>query len=297
MKQSQRNSENNITIWGVSVTLLSVICFGITTTFAKLAYAEGATALTLILSRFLTATLLFSIVCVIIKKPVTLKLEDCYLMGAGAFIWYVSTTTYLVSVYFIPVGLAAIIFFTFPVIINIYLLLKEKRKKTSWLIPFWAFGGLTLSIGPSFGVLNPIGLSLAFISAVSTAGLYLMTQHLVGKHGLLKVALYMNTGGAVLTGLVLMTIGETGLPSYSKGLSTGWMGFIGASIAYPIAVLFMFKSIHALGPAKTSILFNLEPIISIAAAFLLLSEKLNITQSIGVMIVFSAIILTTLQKD
>jgi drug/metabolite transporter (DMT)-like permease len=66
------------------------------------------------------------------------------------------SVSYLASVQFIPVGLAVIIFFTFPVLIMLVSPLVEGRSPGMWriLIAILAFIGITVAIGPSIAGLD-----------------------------------------------------------------------------------------------------------------------------------------------
>ena len=78
------------------------------------------------------------------------------------------SVTYLASVVFIPVSLAVIIFYTFPILILAITVIsgRERAGATRWLIVAGVFTGLILVIGPEFSTLDWRGVALAGISSL-----------------------------------------------------------------------------------------------------------------------------------
>ena len=70
---------------------------------------------------------------------------------------------YISSVAFIPVGVATIIFYTFPLIILVASPMIDGDRPTLARAAIFglAFAGLAIAIGPSFQTLDPRGLALA----------------------------------------------------------------------------------------------------------------------------------------
>jgi drug/metabolite transporter (DMT)-like permease len=58
----------------------------------------------------------------------------------------------------------------------------------------------------------------------------------------------------------------------------------------------MFLALHAAGSVRTSLIFNLEPVVAITAAWLLLGERLTHLQIGGVALVIGALTLAGLAR-
>ena len=70
----------------------------------------------------------------------------------------------------------------------------------------------------------------------------------------------------------------------------------GLSVLYAGAMLSMFVALHAAGAVPTSLIFNLEPLVAIAAAAILLGERLMPVQMGGVALVIGALMLASLAR-
>jgi drug/metabolite transporter (DMT)-like permease len=58
----------------------------------------------------------------------------------------------------------------------------------------------------------------------------------------------------------------------------------------------MYLALHAAGPIRASLIFNLEPVVAIAAAALILGERLAPLQIAGVALVIGALSLARLAR-
>ena len=74
---------------------------------------------------------------------------------------------------------------------------------------------------------------------------------------------------------------------------TGWIKMIAASLALTTGYVSLLVGIEIIGPVKTSLLLNTEPILTIFLAALLLGERLSLIQLIGAGLVIAGIILIT----
>ncbi len=74
-----------------------------------------------------------------------------------------------------------------------------------------------------------------------------------------------------------------------------WQGIIAlgaATLCYLVAILSQFQALARLPAARTAFLLNMEPVVSILLAYLVLSETLSILQACGVVLVLTATILS-----
>jgi drug/metabolite transporter (DMT)-like permease len=61
----------------------------------------------------------------------------------------------------------------------------------------------------------------------------------------------------------------------------GWTAFIGMSLTSTLSLLTMFVSIARIGPFRTALIMNLEPLVSTIGSTMLLSETLTPLQATG----------------
>ncbi len=280
---------------GVVLALLSACTYGGITSFARLAYDAGANPPTLVLARFLLAAMGFTLACVLLARPLTLPRSAWGATALTGLAWFVGAAGYLGSVQYIPVGLAALIFYTFPIIVEVLMMISERRgpQRRQLAVLIAAFLGLCLALGPALGGLSAVGVTLAFLGACGAAGQFFCGRNIVRDHDVLTVLIYVNLGGGLLALLLLLGLGTFALPAI--GAVWGWSGFAFASLAYLLAVFLMYGSIRHAGPARSAMMFNLEPLISIAVAAVLLGERLSPLQWLGAGLVLCALAVATRQ--
>ncbi len=208
------------------------------------------------------------------------------------------STCYLLSVQFIPVGLAVIIFFTFPVIISLLapLVEGEGTHVMKLACSVLAFVGLVVAVGPSFGDVSAKGLLLAAGAAMGCA-LQFFTGRRLGAAmtpaafgGLVHLAVWPMV-------MVVAAWLTTGPYEILPGGSAKWLGLIagiGVAVAYLAGYSLHMTTLRVSQPSAVAPYFNIEPVVSTLLAILLLGEQLSPVQYVGAALVLLAIVLTPL---
>lgn len=274
--------------------LLAAIVLGLNTTFARLAYDAGSNPVTVLGSRFLACTLAIGIAVVLLGRPAVIPRGSRLPTLSVTAIWFIGPTCYLWSVVFLPVGLAALLFYTFPLIVAAISHFQEGARLGPMRVGAFllAFTGLVIALSPSLSELDWRGITLAFLAAVSTAVTFILSRRLVSELGVFTFTLYMSAGSVVLIMGVILLVGGIALPQNT----IGWTGLSGAAFGFVVGILAMFTAIKYVGSAAAAMLLNLEPLISILAAALVLGERLTMLQLTGAIMVVSALILATRER-
>ena len=92
-------------------------------------------------------------------------------------------------------------------------------------------------------------------------------------------------------GLVMILPFMSGKLSLAVG-GSGALALAAATVFYLVAILSQFEALARLSAARAAFLLNLEPVVSILLARLVLDEILTLVQACGVVIVISVIILS-----
>jgi len=196
---------------------------------------------------------------------------------------------YLGSVKYIPVSLSVLLFFTFPfwVLIINYIIDREIPKLHKLFAFIVAFFGLALSLGPTWEVLDLLGIVLVLCGSVASAGYIVAGSKAVHLIATPVLLFYSNTLAVILVGAVML---------YSETFSIshtilGWTGIGAVCLLFTIGQFFLFTGTKHTGSAQASLILNVEPLISIGAAIILLGEQLAMPQYIGVAVVITALFL------
>jgi len=271
--------------------LFAAIVLGLNTTFARLAYDAGSNPVTVLGSRFLACTLLIGIAVILLGRPFVIPRGSRLPTLSVTAIWFIGPTCYLWSVVFLPVSLAALLFYTFPLMVAAISHFQEGARLGPMRVGAFllAFTGLVIALGPSLADLDWRGITLASLAAVSTAVTFILSRRLVSELGVFTFTMYMSAGSVFLIMGVILLVGGIALPQNT----IGWTGLSGAAFGFVVGILAMFTAIKHVGSAAAAMLLNLEPLISILAAALVLGERLTMLQFTGAIMVVSALILST----
>ncbi len=254
---------------------------------AKLAYMDGLNVNALLLVRFGLAAPLFWLgvrqMTGAWAGNMSLRdWRDCFVLGC---IFFIATYSDFMALSLIDVNLSRLILFTFPAQIIIFSSIRD-RHPPSWrqMISFSVtYGGLMLIMAPTgfdnLAIKDISGLYWALGCSTSYAAYLMASQRVMRRIG---SARFTAASGSMTLGLMLVTIpftgGFEGLQFTSAGI--GW----GALIAVACTVIpffLLFEGIARSDAAKASVISLLGPVITIAAAWIILGEYLSTTQLVG----------------
>jgi drug/metabolite transporter (DMT)-like permease len=196
---------------------------------------------------------------------------------------------YLSSVKYIPVSLSVLLFFTFPfwVLILNYFIDGVVVSRLNILSFVLAFFGLAICLGPSWEVLDWRGIALVLGGSLCSAGMIIGASKATKLVSMTDLVFLSNTVGVIFVGLLLYLTDSFSL----SHTIDGWSGIAVICILFIIGQLSLFAATKSIGSTQTSLILNIEPLVSIGAAIFLLGENLVFSQSLGVAVILLALIL------
>ena len=165
-------------IFGVIFALVAGILFGLIGPTTKIAYNSGASVALTIFLRYAVASIIIlpfipyqKNLLKIFKKNLKYFLS----ISAGSILL---TLGLLTSVIFIEVSLTILIFCLYPIYVLLFSIIidKEKISLIVKILFFVTFLGIVLVIGPSFKVINIIGILLAFVASLGSTSMIIVNQ-------------------------------------------------------------------------------------------------------------------------
>ena len=277
---------------GIALAAMSAAGYGLMITATRLTYEAGSNPLTVICLRALVPALLLAAIMLATRRRFALA-PDAFWPVAGVCLGQLGITVgYLGAVAFIPVSLAALIFYAYPILVAAIVALTGHSRVgwTAGLAFAAAFAGLALALAPSLGVLDPRGLGLALCATLAGTLLVFAADRLPPGQDLLPLGLFMNLFALAVVAPVALAAGDLAAPQ----TATGWGALAFIWLGYLAAFFGMIGAVRYAGPLKASLVFNLEPVIAIVSAIVLLGEALSLGQVVGVALVFAALTLATL---
>ncbi len=258
-------------------------------TLAGLAYEYGANIHALNLTR---AVLFWLCLLAIIQyQRLSLVVSNktfaaCIVLGVllGAEMYVL-----LGAILFIPVALAIVIMYTYPLMIALYDW-GSGRAPFSYLqllLMVAIFSGLYMALSVTTGVVDITGVALAFTAAAILATLLILSERTLKHHHNSVIMFYMLSTTCIGVIALCLTIAPLHWP-----LGTiGWLAFWASSGAYVLATFLLFTAVHIIGPLRTAIIDNTAPVWAVLFGFALLGQVLSALQTVGVVTVVAGVLL------
>ena len=277
---------------GIFFALGAGLFFGILAPTTRIAYDLGVGVGLAILLRYFVATLLIAPTIPFQKNLLTVyknNLPDFLLITFGSILL---TGGLLLSVKYINVSLAILIFCTYPILVLCFSIIfdKEKISNNIKILFLLTFGGLILVLGPSFNNLNIIGVLLAIIASIGATTMIIANQKMSNKSiSPIQINIFINTFNSIFFFCILFFF-------FSINFSISKISFLVVlipSFSYAIALLLQLLAIPKIGQSNTALFLYLEPVVAIIGAVILLQETLNTYQLFGSIIVLISLALAT----
>jgi probable blue pigment (indigoidine) exporter len=151
---------------------------------------------------------------------------------------------------------------------------------------FAAFCGLAIMIGAHPAGLALGGIAYALGAAFCRTGVLIVTRaYLVGADARLTTWYSVIAQTAIFVALSAVT--KTWHPPQTDG---GWVALIAMSVATTAGILFIFVSTVRIGPFRTALVMNLEPLIAMVLSALVLGDVITAWQATGSGIMLAALV-------
>jgi drug/metabolite transporter (DMT)-like permease len=280
---------------GVMMALAGAFFYGFNISFAALSAQAGIQGPELVSYRIMMMMVFAIAAHLILRRAFHIPKSDRVgvlligLTSIGVGVGYLS------AVAFIPVTVAAVIFYTFPILIVIATPFVDKRPLTPAMIfvTVLAFAGVVLVVGPALDHLDWRGIALAFIASAAAAiqffaGTRCRNTSVASKIlGVQIVALPFT--------LMIATIID-GLDPPSILLNAPWA--VGLTIGgFMLGFLFQMLALDRIPASAAGLAFCAEPVVAAISSVLILGERLGPIQYAGGALVIGAIALNVIFEN
>ena len=276
-------------IFGVIFALVAGILFGLIGPTTKIAYNSGASVALTIFLRYAVASIIIipfipyqKNLLEIFKKNLKYFLS----ISAGSILL---TLGLLTSVIFIEVSLTILIFCLYPIYVLLFSIIvdKEKISLTVKILFFVTFLGIILVIGPSFKVINIVGILLAFLASLGSTSMIIVNQKMSIK-GIspIPINIFINVFNTFFFFVILKIFFSL---NFNFDINIYLLILI-PSVCYSFALLSQLIAIPKIGQSYTALFLYLEPVVGVLGAVFLLKENLETYQMIGASIVIISLL-------
>lgn len=277
---------------GVLLALGSAAAYGLNITFTRIAALAGVPGPSLVFYRVLVMLALAGAVIVLMRRSLRIAEGE---RGAVALLGITSAGVglcYLSSVAFIPVTVAAVLFYTFPILIVALSPFVEGTRVTLPLlaVTVCAFVGVVLVVGPAWGDLDPIGLLLAAGASIAATAQFFAAGRAARTDTWSKL-LWVHV--MVLPAGLAAAMATGGLAAPAALALAPWSVFFNIG-GFVIGFLLQLMALARVSAVVAGLAFCAEPVVASVTAALVLGETLGVIQYLGGAMVIGAIVANVL---
>jgi drug/metabolite transporter (DMT)-like permease len=227
-------------------------------------------------------------------KPAALSLAATWIsIGLGVLL---TANMYLLfkAIELAPVSIAILTYFIYPLLTGILgaMTAIDRLSVAGAATALAAFFGLALIIGASPADLAAAGLAAAAGGALCRATMLLITRAAL-KGADPRVVTWHTMWSSTLGFFALSLL--AGSWRWPHG-AAGWTAFIGIAFAIPVGIFTLYVSTERIGPFRTALFMNLEPLMTATLGALLLGERLTPVQTLGGVMMIAALCLFQMRR-
>jgi drug/metabolite transporter (DMT)-like permease len=273
---------------GLLLALGAATSYGLNVVFARIGADNGISGASLVIYRAAVMLALVAVAALVWRHSLRVPREERGTMGVLGLASLGIGTGYLSSVAFIPVSVAVVIFYTFPILIVLASPFVEGRRLGAPILGIagLAFLGVICVVGPGFEGLDPRGVLLALFASVCTA-IQFFAGARASRTGLVAKLFWINVIVIPTTALVALPFGVLNPPAdlmrapWSVTLTIA--GFI-------VGFLLQMAALVRAAPVVIGLAFCAEPVVATLSSAAILGERLAPLQLLGGALVLAAIV-------
>ncbi len=278
---------------GRLAALVGAACYGLNIPIAKIATDLGVEGAALIVIRSGLCIVGFLLAGLIwrwrpnIAKADARNVTLLSLFAAGCAVGYLGAVTRL------PVSIAVIVFYTFPLWIILYTVALQGRAAAIRLFAFaLAFGGILVVVGFDLSRFSLPGLAMALCASLCTAAMFVVGANI--RTDKVTVLFYLQ-GPSFAAAIAFMLLAGSVPPATL--LAATALPIVLSGIGYYLGFFFQLVAAARMNAAAAGLLFLFEPVVAITTSVLLLGEAMTPSKFTGIALVLSGLALDVMLEQ
>jgi drug/metabolite transporter (DMT)-like permease len=274
--------------FGLLFAVSSATCYGLNIVFARLATFAGISGSTMVAYRVLLMLALVGVAALLARRSLAMAREE----RGTILVLGISTALvgicYLSSVAYIPVTVAVVVFYTFPILIVLASPFVERTKLTPALLGVAALAlvGVAMVVGPAFGGLDWRGLALAFGASIATATQFFAATR-CRRTGVVAKIFWIHVLVLPTAVVIGWAAGQLGPPS---SLALAPFAIAMTIGGYVVGFMLQFLALGRITAVAAGIIYCAEPVVAAVSSAVILGETFTFVQIAGGALVLSAIV-------
>jgi drug/metabolite transporter (DMT)-like permease len=284
---------------GLAFCVLSAVLFGTTAVFVDRADHAGVGLVALLAARFALATGVLAVAAVATPGAAPVRPNAAgaraFLLGAG--LASVQSTLLVVAILRLGPALGVLLHYAYPAAVaGVSVALGRERARGRLVaVVALATAGVALVLAGDGDVrrLDPVGVAAGLGSAALYSG-WMLAASAVGRPlAPVTFATLVSGGMATAFGVAAVVLGT----SFGFG-AAGWGWLVAlAIISTAIPLIAFVIGVARVGPATASVASTVEPVTTVALAWLVLGQSLAPAQTLGASLVAAGVIVLALRVE
>lgn len=272
---------------GIALALASAAAYGSNIVSAQFAGQAGLSGPLLVFYRVFIMLALVVTIAWLLRASFRVPRDQYRALLAFGLTSALVGSAYLSSVAFLPVTVAAVIFYTYPVIIVLAepLLTPARFSLDRLAVALAAFLGVGMVVGPDLHGLDPRGLALALAAGLAAAAQFFAGSACAATP-LAPKLFWSHLLILPVTAGILAFVGGFAPPS---ALALAPMAVAITIGGYLVGFLFQVMALARVAPGPAALTFCAEPVFAVGIAAVMLGERVGTLQYAGGALVVVAI--------
>jgi len=194
----------------------------------------------------------------------------------------------------IEVPVAVLTYFVYPLLTG-FAAAATGVERITWrgiAVALTAFAGLALMIGVHPGGIAAVGVFAALASACCRVAMLLITRATLAGTDARLITWYTLLSSTALFTLLVLATWRWAPPA----TALGWLALIGLGVTTTVGILAVYVSTVRIGPFRTALFMNLEPLLTAIGSAAFLGEVLTPLQMLGGAIMLAALVSFQLRR-
>lgn len=272
--------------------MLTGVILGTAVTVSRFAYLADASGIVVTLFRGVFMVLVLGVGLKLSGHRWPLPKRLVPLAMLNGLLMAIMTYGNIGAVEFISIGLAALLFFTFPIMIAVIVLAFriEKVNPIKLLAITVAFIGLAIVLNASISAVDWRGPALSLTAAAATAINAVLFARYFKTINVFITTFHFSVYALISLSLFALFMSYTSIGEVRPPLTlSGWMGALGVGVLQGIGTPMYLYAILKIGALKTGMVTNIQPLTSVTEAWVIFDEVLSLVQALGGVLVIASI--------
>lgn len=279
---------------GLSYSVISAVAFGALPILGKIGYAQGFETFEMLAYRYAASALMLGAWLAVARPHLLRPNLATVSRGAllGCMVYPVQSFCFFNSLQYISASTTSLVFYLYPATVALcsVIIFRQRADKSVWLSLILVGSGCALVFMDAFMQQTDMrGIAFA-LGAMGMYSVYMIVAQVILKdESPFAVAFYALTF-ATLVFIALAWPLDLGRITAARATTAVLLGLIPTVLG----VVFLFLGIELIGSTLVSIFSSLEPVSTLALAFLVLGDHIAVWQLAGTALIVMGIVLPNL---